>query len=108
MDDGQGHTRLLDLIYKPGCGMNLQNPLEREFIRPPDHELTSDWLNLVAKNLVVHGAYVQNFDRGDVTMNGLSAIAKAVLCMFDWDAPVPTRLRLMGVNQAPQCHGGCA
>lgn len=100
MDDGQGHMRLLDLIYKPGCGMNLQNPLEREFIRPPDHELTSEWLNLVSKNLVVHGPYVQNFDREDVTMNGLCAIAKAVLCTFDWDAPVPTRLRLLGVNPA--------
>lgn len=101
MDEGRGdHMRLLDLIYKPGCGMNLEDPLDREFIRPADHELTADWLNLVAMNLVVHSPYVKNFDRGDVTENGLSAIARAILCQFDWNAPVPDRLALMGVNPA--------
>ena len=98
MDDGQNHMRLLDLVYKHGCGLNLENPLDREFIKPPDHELTSDWLNLVAKLLIVHSPYVQNFNHAEVTENGLAAIARAILCQFDWEAPVPVRLDLMGVN----------
>jgi len=82
--------RIQNLFYKPGCGKDeIEDPLMREFIRPTDDNLLTDWLTLVAQNLIVHGPFVNNFDfKSFNNVKEFADMVKQIVVFFPWQMGV--------------------